>query len=102
MVQLYIYIIGPLPGLRFGPIWTSAFGPQNWTSESSNILGVSQGSSNPMTTTSEEMAARQQEVMRALEQAIAQTQEEIRYLEALLAVKREAERLQAGESEPES
>ena len=55
-----------------------------------------------MTTTSEEMAARQQEVMRALEQAIAQTQEEIRYLEALLAVKREAERLQACESEPES
>ena len=52
-----------------------------------------------MTTTSEEMAARQQEVMRALNAAIAQTQEEIRYLETLLALKREIERLRSGESE---
>jgi len=51
-----------------------------------------------MTTTSEEMAARQQEVMRALEQAIVQTQEDIRYLEALLALKREIERLRTGEA----
>jgi len=51
-----------------------------------------------MTTTSEEMAARQQEVMRALNAAIAQTQEEIRYLETLLALKREIERLRSGET----
>jgi len=41
--------------------------------------------------------ARQQEVMHALEQAIAETQEEIRQLEMLLAVKRAVERLQADE-----
>jgi hypothetical protein len=48
----------------------------------------------------ETMQVRRERVLRALEAAIAETQEEIRHLEAILAVKREAERLRAEWARP--